>query len=234
MSNWRIHGRAEPGRGLLLRHRRARLSLCMIVRDSAGTLRPCLASIRPWVDEIVVVDTGSKDETPQIAKEFGARLFHFPWCDDFSAARNESLRHATGDWLFWMDSDDTIPPDCGRQLHELIDGDVEPDVLGYVMQVHCPGGDMEGGPDCDVTVVDHIKLFRNRPDLRFEGRVHEQILPAIRRAGGTVAWTDLYVVHSGSDPALRRRIASAGATCICCTWSFVNARTIHSRCSIWE
>ncbi len=88
----------------------------MIVRDSALTLRPCLESIRPWVDEMVVVDTGSIDETPHIVNEFGGRLFHFPWCDDFSAARNESLRHARGDWLFWMDSDDTISADCGRKL----------------------------------------------------------------------------------------------------------------------
>jgi tetratricopeptide (TPR) repeat protein len=67
--------------------------------------------------------------------------------------------------------------------------------------VHCPGGgeDGEGEPDSDVTVVDHVKLFRHRPDLRFDGRIHEQILPAIRAAGGEVAWTDLYVVHSGSD-----------------------------------
>ncbi len=90
----------------------------MIVRDSALTLRPCLESIRPWVDEMVVVDTGSIDETPRIVDELGGRLFHFPWCDDFSAARNESLRHAQGDWLFWMDSDDTIPADCGRKLRD--------------------------------------------------------------------------------------------------------------------
>jgi tetratricopeptide (TPR) repeat protein len=75
--------------------------------------------------------------------------------------------------------------------------------LGYVMQVHCPG---EGGK-ADVTVVDHVKLIRNRPDLIFEGRIHEQILPAIRRAGGDVAFTDAFVVHSGSDhrPEARRR-----------------------------
>jgi tetratricopeptide (TPR) repeat protein len=65
------------------------------------------------------------------------------------------------------------------------------------MQVHCPGAGDEGRHD--VTVVDHVKLIRNRPDLRFEGRIHEQLLPAIRRAGGEVAWTDIYVVHSGSD-----------------------------------
>ena len=100
-----------------------------------------------------------------------------------------------------MDSDDTIPTECGRRLPSLVDHGVDPSVLGYVMQVHCPGGGENGDPETDVTVVDHVKLFRNRPDLRFEGRIHEQILPAIRRAGGKVAWTDLYVVHSGSDPS---------------------------------
>jgi len=190
-----------PSGGLLLRPGRVRISLCMIVRDSARTLRPCLESIRPWVDEMVVVDTGSTDETPRLVEELGGRLFHFPWCDDFSAARNESLRHAKGDWIFWMDSDDTIPAGCGRQLAAVVAGQAEAGVLGYVMQVHCPGGSEDGDNAADMTVVDHVKLIRNRPDLRFEGRIHEQVLPAIRRAGGTVAWTDLYVVHSGSDPS---------------------------------
>ena len=190
---------ADPEGGLRLALENPRLSLCMIVRDSARTLPACLESSRPWVDEMVIVDTGSVDETPQIVESFGGRLFPFPWCDDFSAARNESLRHARGDWLFWMDSDDTIPPECGRQLRELIERGVAPNVLGFVMQVHCPGGGEDGDPATDATAVDHVKLFRNRPDLRFDGRIHEQILPAIRRAGGEVAWTELYVVHSGSD-----------------------------------
>ena len=188
---------AAPSGGLLLRRKHVRLSLCMIARDNAGTLGPCLESIRPWVDELVVVDTGSTDDTPRIAQDHGARLFHFPWCDDFSAARNESLRHARGAWLFWMDSDDTITPECGRGLRNLAHGEHDPRVLGYVVQVHCPGAGEEGVHD--LTVVDHVKLIRNRADLRFDGRIHEQVLPAIRRADGEVAWTDLYVVHSGSD-----------------------------------
>ena len=95
------------------------LSLCLICRDNERTMRPCIESIRPWVDEMVVVDTGSRDETPQIVVELGARLFHFEWCDDFAAARNESLRHAHGEWLFWMDSDDTISEANGRRPWEL-------------------------------------------------------------------------------------------------------------------
>lgn len=186
-----------PGGGLLLQRKHVRLSLCMIVRDSSRTLRPCLESIRPWVDEMVIVDTGSVDDTTHIVQAFGGRLFHFPWCDDFSAARNESLRHARGEWLFWMDSDDTITPECGRRLRQLAYTDADPSLLGYVVQVHCPGSGQDGSRD--ITAVDHVKLFRNRPDMRFEGRIHEQILPAIRRANGEVAWTDLFVVHSGSD-----------------------------------
>ncbi|MEX0704699.1 MAG: glycosyltransferase [Planctomycetales bacterium] len=198
----RFDVKADDGGGLLLVPRTIKLSLCMIVRDNERTIRPCLESIRPWVDEMVVVDTGSKDRTPEICRELGARVSFFPWCDDFSAARNASLAAARGEWIFWMDSDDTIPPECGRKLRQLARGPHEPDVLGHVMQVHCPGPD--GGDD--LTVVDHVKLIRNRPDLRFEGRIHEQILGAIRRAGGDVRWSDVFVVHSGSDqtPAGRR------------------------------
>jgi tetratricopeptide (TPR) repeat protein len=94
---------------------------------------------------------------------------------------------------------DTIPWECGRGLRRLIDRDVPPNVMAFVVQVHCPGGGDLGDPALDATAVDHVKLFRNRPDIRFDGRIHEQLLTAIRRAGGHVAWSDVYVVHSGSD-----------------------------------
>jgi O-antigen biosynthesis protein len=188
------------GDGLLLEPNQVKLSVCLIVRDNENTIRPCLESIRPWVDEMVVIDTGSTDRTPTICEEFGARVFHWAWQDSFAAARNVSFDHARGEWLFWMDSDDTIPEECGRKLRELAEGPHEESILGYVMQVHCPGADPN-----DLTVVDHVKLVRNRPDLRFEFRIHEQILPAIRRASGDVAFTDIHVVHSGSDHSLETR-----------------------------
>jgi tetratricopeptide (TPR) repeat protein len=167
----------------------------MIVRDSARTLDACLLTISPWVNEKIIVDTGSSDNTRQIAERFGATVFELPWPDDFAAARNESLRHATGEWLFWMDSDDTISPDNGRKLRALADSPLERAPQAYVMQVHCPGPPESN----DCTVVDHVKMFRNDPRLRFEGRIHEQILPAIRRNNGTLEWTDIYVSHSGAE-----------------------------------
>ena len=178
---------------------RPKLSLCMIVRDNSRTIAPCLASIRPWVEEMIVVDTGSRDDTARIAQRLGANVSSFSWCDDFSAARNVSLERATGEWLFWMDSDDTISPDCGARLKALAHGNHPESTLGYVLQVHCPGPVEDDRQD--VTIVDHVKLIRNLPELRFEGRIHEQIIPSIRRLGGEIGWTDIYVVHSGSDPS---------------------------------
>ena len=179
----------------------------MIVRDNARTIGACLESIRPWVDEMIVVDTGSVDETPRIVESFGAKLYHFPWCDDFSAARNESVRHATGDWLFWMDSDDTIPFECGRGLRELVEHQKDPKIVAYVMQVHCPSHSEDLVSDAGFTAVDHVKLFRNLPELRFDGRMHEQVLGAIRSIDSGIGWTKLHVVHSGSDqsPAAQAR-----------------------------
>lgn len=173
------------------------LSLCMIVRDNVRTIQPCLESIRPWVDEMIIVDTGSKDRTAQIVETFGAQLYHFEWIDDFSAARNESISHANGRWIFWMDSDDTISPECGQKLRHLADASHHDNVMGFVMQVRCPAAN-SGGID-EFTVVDQVKMFRNREDIRFEGRIHEQVLMPIRLLGGEVEWTDIFVVHSGSE-----------------------------------
>lgn len=170
------------------------LSLCMIVRDEERVLGECLKSATPWFDEVIIVDTGSTDRTVEIAKEFGARVFHFPWCDDFSAARNVSLSHARGDWVFWMDADDTLPPECGAKLRGLA-WLAEEKTTGFIAQVHIPAAPGEVG----FTVVDHVKLFRNLPGLRFEGRIHEQILEPIHRIGGRVERSDAYVVHSGYD-----------------------------------
>ncbi len=183
--------------GLRLTRQKIGLSLCMICRNNANTIEPALASIKPWVDEMIVVDTGSTDDTPRIAAHLGARVYHFPWPDSFSIARNESLKYARGEWIFWMDSDDTISNENGRKLRQLVDGPHDPSIFGYIMQVHCPGPGESG--DLHLTVVDHVKLFRNRPGMRFTGRIHEQILPAIGELNGYVGWTDIFVRHSGYD-----------------------------------
>ena len=95
---------------------RARVSLTMIVRDEQENLPTCLESVRGLFDEIVVLDTGSKDRTIEIARSAGARVFDFVWVDDFAAARNAALARATGDFAFWLDADDLIAATRAQKL----------------------------------------------------------------------------------------------------------------------
>jgi glycosyltransferase involved in cell wall biosynthesis len=83
-----------------------RISLCLIAKNEAANLPACLHSAAGLVDEIIVVDTGSTDRTKEVAAGLGARVFDFAWCDSFAAARNESLHHATGDWILWLEADE--------------------------------------------------------------------------------------------------------------------------------
>jgi glycosyltransferase involved in cell wall biosynthesis len=85
------------------------------VKDEEAQLPGCLQAAADLVDEVIVVDTGSADRTKEVAAGLGARVFDFPWCDSFAAARNESLRHATGDWIFWLDGDEYL--DADKRAH---------------------------------------------------------------------------------------------------------------------
>ncbi|MDB5313204.1 MAG: hypothetical protein JWO38_7406, partial [Gemmataceae bacterium] len=178
-----------------------RVSLCLIVRDEEHNLRACVGPVRDLVSEVVVVDTGSTDRTRAVARELGARVFEFPWVDSFSAARNESVRHATGDWIFWLDADDRVDADNRVRLARLF-ATLPAGGAGYVMKCLCVAG-QPAGP---ATVVDHVRLFPNDRRVRWTYRVHEQILPALRRVGADVRWADVVIRHVGyTDPGLRRR-----------------------------
>jgi glycosyltransferase involved in cell wall biosynthesis len=172
--------------------RRMRVSLCMIVKDEEKFLGKCLESAADLVDEIIVVDTGSTDRTRTVAAEHGARVVDFAWVDSFATARNESIRHATGQWIFWLDADETLDEANRRRLRELFAGLGDENVV-YLMRQRSK---VEGGPDtyCE---VDHARLFRNRPDVRWEHRVHEQILLPVRRSGGEPRRTGVVIDHAG-------------------------------------
>ena len=178
-----------------------RVSLTMIVKDEEENLPACLQGLRELFHEIVVVDTGSTDRTKEVAVSLGARVFDFPWVDSFAVARNEALLHATGNWIFWLDADDRIDEGNHAKLRALFK-DLPDDMVAYSMKCLCPPDPVHG----TATSVDHIRLFRNHPNMRWEYRVHEQILPSVRRLKGAVRWADVTIRHVGyQDPALRRR-----------------------------
>ena len=158
----RVAAAARPATGL-------RLSVCMIVRDEEEMLPRSLAAVRDAVDEIVVIDTGSRDRTVEIAHSFGATVVEREWTGSFAEARNTSIEAATGDWLLFLDADEVLDPADAPLLRELT-GRTWREAFYLVETNHT--GELGDG-----TAVTHnaLRLFRNRPDYRFEGRVHEQI-----------------------------------------------------------
>jgi tetratricopeptide (TPR) repeat protein len=177
------------------------VSLCMIVRNEGRHLKACLDSARGIINDIVVVDTGSCDDTRELARQCGARVYDFPWCDDFSAARNESVRHARGEWILWLDADDRVAERSRTALEKCVRSlPIEP--AAYLFRVISIGPD--GGPMFEVL---HPRLFPNRSDVRWEYRVHEQVAPSLRRAGCAFRATDVSIVHVGyrqSDDVSRK------------------------------
>ncbi len=168
------------------------ISLCMIVKDEEANLRPCLESMGDLASEIVIVDTGSTDNTVAVAKELGAKVHFYQWTADFAAARNESLRHATADWVLWADADDRLTPTAVAQLKWVVKSGIADSYSCDVCSQRREGGEDD---------TEHVRLFRNGLGIHFEGAVHESPLPDIARLGLKMARTGIRIEHVGYHSA---------------------------------
>ena len=183
------------------------LSVCLIARNEESSLPRALQSVRAVAGEIIVADTGSTDGTEQVAKELGAVVCHFPWCEDFSAARNFAISQARGDWIFWLDADEELLPDSADELRACLARD---DALAYLVRRQ----DLQQADRLDYyTMMWQLRLFRRRDDLRFQGRCHPDFHPDIHeiatRAGLQVYPSAITMRHYGyigelREPKLRR------------------------------
>ena len=173
-----------------------RLSVCMIARNESADLPRCLSSAKGLADEVVVVDTGSTDDTIAIARSFDARVIEHAWRHDFAEARNVSLDAALGDWILVLDADDEVPEETHGALGAFLDAAdaATPRIDGWAMLYHSP---MPPGEAVSFTEHPVLRLFRNRREYRFEQAIHEQVLPSIQRAGGRVEPSDLRLTHYG-------------------------------------
>jgi glycosyltransferase involved in cell wall biosynthesis len=175
------------------------ISLCMIVRNEEDVLARCLESIRQAVDEIVIVDTGSTDQTVEIAKNYTNRIYNFDWIDDFAAARNFSFSKATCDYIMWMDADDIILPDdlsALLQLKENLDFSVD-----LVMMPYHSDFDSEGRP---LFLYERERLFKREMHYRWQGEIHEAISPY-----GKILHSPVAITHRkerAADPDRNLRI----------------------------
>lgn len=161
------------------------ISLCMIVKDEANVLSDFLSKIKEYVDEIIIVDTGSSDTTKVIASAFTPFVFDFKWCDDFSAARNFSISKATKEWILWLDPDEEISEKDLRKIKEFAS---DKNHLGYrFIQESVVNGNKYVQGIC--------KMFQNFKGIEFIYPVHESVMPAIRQMGGKIGSTGIVIKH---------------------------------------
>jgi glycosyltransferase involved in cell wall biosynthesis len=171
--------------------RKPLISLCMIVKNEAETLARCLKSVRGIADELIVVDTGSTDTTVQIARSFGAEIVSFPWNGDFAAARNAGLEQAKGTWVLILDADEEL--DAGSKGEMLLCAEHREYEAFFVKIQNHIGLDRSSQV---ITVNPILRMFRNRPQYRFSGIIHEQIAAVIVEATPAAAMhLSTVVVH---------------------------------------
>jgi tetratricopeptide (TPR) repeat protein len=175
----------------------ARLSATMIVRDEERFLDGCLRSIVDHVDEIVVVDTGSRDRTLDIAKQYDAHIVERAWVDDFAAARNWALDAATGEWVLYIDADERLSVPDGVDVRAMV-GDTGTVAYSLLFQ-----------PRVNFTPYRELRIFRNDPRIRFEGVIHESMHPALERVrkedGLAIKDSPLRITHLGYEGDVSRK-----------------------------
>ncbi len=187
------------------------IALVMIVRNEETNLSACLESARDAVDEIVIVDTGSTDRTVEIARRYTGQVYHYPWRGDFSAARNYALDRAKSRWVLSLDADEELDT-TGGDLRTLVNAPGGREA--FFLPLHSRGP--EPGGDFSRFLV--LRLFRNKAEYRFQGRIHEQVTvrrpEAVSIAGAPVIWHKPLSAKErnrkrGRNLALLRRALSA-------------------------
>ncbi|MCP4375150.1 MAG: glycosyltransferase [bacterium] len=164
-----------------------RVSATLIVRNESGYIEECLDSLVGVVDEIVVVDTGSHDDTIEKASRYPVNLCSFAWCDDFSAARNYALDQACGEWILYIDADERLVAPDRRLWDEVLADDNK---VAWRLRFY---------PRVDWPPYAELRLFRNNPRIRFRGVIHENINDSIYADGRDVGRCDLALQHVGYE-----------------------------------
>jgi len=169
------------------------LSACIIVKNEQENIITCLESLKPIVSQIVVVDTGSDDDTVKIAKSCGAEVYYFKWVDDFSKARNYAISKAKGKWIISIDADEYIEDECKNNILTVIDI-AEKDKSDVIITsvVNYEKNDSSITNSSIVT-----RIFRNDPDILFEGPIHENLVHKSRKIRYLDASKEIRFIHTG-------------------------------------
>ena len=146
-----------------------KLSVCMIVKNEEKILEKTLPNLSKFADEIILVDTGSNDGTLSAAKKFGAKIYHFAWINDFSAARNESLKHAAGDWILWIDADEFMTEEDLKTLRAELETSAAEAHSFTLYESNIDACEKKNG-------YERAKVFKHGSGYRFERPINEQLV----------------------------------------------------------
>ncbi|WP_160398381.1 tetratricopeptide repeat-containing glycosyltransferase family 2 protein [Paenibacillus sp. MMS18-CY102] len=177
------------------------ISLCMIVKNEEQVLNRCLDSVKSLVDEIIIVDTGSTDETKEIAQRYTNHVYDFKWINDFSAARNEALKHASGKWILILDADEYIQQGDYTELRKMLTNFSPPAPHGFVIRIF----NITGNNNANIMESTGGRLFINNLGISYHGALHEQLRTT---EGAALPYTpvDLTVYHTGyTDQTLEEK-----------------------------
>ena len=197
------------------------LALSMIVRDAAAMLAACLESVRGVVDEMVIADTGSADDTINVAKHLGARVVSIPWTNNFAEARNRALKEVKSDWVLALDGDEQLDSKTREKIRPLL---AQEAVSGFIVTIRnyvlsleervwdCvakPNDSLLPAANAYPAFVEHenVRLFLRHQEIYFVGRVHESVGPRIQELGRKLATAPFYIHHFGlaADAETRAR-----------------------------
>lgn len=173
-----------------------KLSLCMIVKNEEASLPRCLNSVKNVVEEMILLDTGSNDQTVQIAQELGAKVYHFQWCNDFALARNEALQYVQGEWVLVLDADEVLTAAIVPQIQEAI-ANPHNLVVNLVRQE-------VGATQSPYSLIS--RLFRHHPQVRFSRPYHAIIDDSVTQLIATeshwriVSLAPTAIKHYGYQP----------------------------------
>lgn len=170
------------------------LSICLIIRDEGKNLCRCLSSVKNNAAEIIVIDTGSSDDSIAIAREFSNHVYSYQWTNDFSSARNFGLEKANGEWILVIDGDEELPGGCLDLLQEKIQ---VKEAEAYFINIK---SDSDINLELQLIPDMQLRLFRNNPKYRFKGIVNEKIIDSIKESnpGAAIECLDnIFLIHHG-------------------------------------
>jgi glycosyltransferase involved in cell wall biosynthesis len=170
----------------------------MIVKNEEENIERALTWGKNIVSEQIVVDTGSTDRTVELAEAMGAKVCHFEWIDDFAAAKNFAIEQASGDWIFFLDADEYLTKEDAQKIPVILPQiekmKIRKKKVDLVMCTLC-NLDVDGNVG---EVIEQVRLFRNLPHIRYEGRIHEMLVGLRKRQLTTLDVKDSFVVyHTG-------------------------------------